>query len=144
VESYENYWFEHSSASDEDMLAVCRAWVIYQRETSDETGVHDGHPCWWAVEVVTEADNDPELLWRVIQGLCSLVEPDDEQVVGMIAAGPLWSLVYNEGDRAMDLIEPVADRNPVLIAALKGVGAGDWPVAPRIERYLATRGGRRD
>jgi len=121
---------------------VCQAWVTYQRDTGDDAVAQPEHPCWWAVSAVIGAGVDPELLWRVIRVLCSLVEPDDQRVVGMIAADPLWGLINSDGDRAMDLIEPAADRNPVLLTALKDVSAGDWPVEPRIERYLTTRGNR--
>ena len=32
VGACEDYWTRHPEPSDEDILAVCRAWVSYQRE----------------------------------------------------------------------------------------------------------------
>ncbi len=134
-----DYWEAHPDRSDEDIKVACEAWVTYQRKTEDEMNLSAGHPLWWAAEAVMDAETDVELHWRLIRCLCSLVVPDDEHVVGMIAAGPLWTQFFLEGERALDRIES-ADADPVLLAALSEVLWGDEPVGPRIDRYLEACG----
>jgi hypothetical protein len=38
-------------------------------------------------------------------------------VIGVIGAGPLESMIFKQGDHAMDLVEPQADRDVVLLEA---------------------------
>jgi hypothetical protein len=134
----DDYWESRPDPSDDEITAVCRAWLSYEREKHDG-GVDEDDPCWWAVEAVMEAEDDGPLLWRLIRRLCSMAEPEDP-AVDMIGVGPLETMVWREGDRAMDLIEPAADADPVLQRALAKVWMFDEPVRPRIDRYLASRG----
>jgi hypothetical protein len=133
-----DYWDEHPT-SDEQIKVVCRAWLSYQREEreGDEPDVDDPH--WWAVEAAMDAESDRELLWRIIRCLCALAEPND-LAVEMIGPGPLETMIFSEGERAMDLIEPAADEDPVLLRALTHVWAFSERVRPRIDRYLTSRG----
>ena len=134
-----DWWREHPNPSDDEIRGLCEAWLAYHREDHDG-GVDTDDPNWWAVEAAMDAECDLERIWRVIQVLCELATPDDP-AVGMIGWGPMVSMIYQcGGNAAMDLIEPAAERNATLFAALTHVSAFSDPVRPRIERYLQTRG----
>jgi hypothetical protein len=138
-----DYWEHRTDPSDEELAEVCSAWISYQRRTHGiPQPVEDG-PDWWAVEAVMDSDFDPDrrmIRWRLIRCLCSIVDPDDESTIEMIGAAPLETMIVDEGERAMDLIEPAADEDPILLEALTSVWCFDNPVRPRIDRYLASQG----
>ena len=101
-----NYWERRPDPSDEEIAVVCRAWLSYQRERHEKPD--DDDPDWWAVEAAMDAEMDGPLIWRIIRCLCSLAEPDDP-AVAMIGVGPMESMLFDDGDGTMDLIEPAAD-----------------------------------
>jgi hypothetical protein len=59
----------------------------------------------------------------------------------MIGVGPLESMVFQHGERAVDLIEPAADKNATLVAAMRHLWASDDPARQRIDRYLRSPDG---
>jgi Family of unknown function (DUF6869) len=133
------YWDEHPNASEKDIRALCEAWLSYQREERQGTEPDEADPHWWAVQAAMDVEFDEPLHWRIVRCLCSLAEPDDP-AVAMIGIGPLETMIFQDGERAMDLIEPAADEDPVMLAALAHVWAFTDPVRPRIDRYLGSRG----
>src|ERR1700726_888746 len=135
-----DYWREHPDPTEDEIRQLCEAWLVYQREDHDG-GVDTDDPNWRADDPALDAESEPEpeRIWSVILRLCELASRDDPAVV-MIGAGPLESMIFQHGDRAMDLIEPAADENGTLFAALTYVWAFSESVRPRIERYLLRRG----
>lgn len=137
-----DFWREHPNATDRDLREVCARWISYQRRRPHDND-DDLDPDWWAVMAVMDVDpgnHGPELAWRLIRCLCELTEPDDEAIVGMIGASPLEEFIGRHGDYAMGLIEPAAEGDAVLTAALTEVWAFGAPARPRLERYLSSRG----
>lgn len=122
VGDFDDFWLTHPNPTDEDILGFCRAWADYQRDT-EHTHVGVEHPGWWGVEAVMDAEVNGGLpmLWRMIRCLCSVVSPDDEHIVAMIGIGPIENAFFSYGERAMDLIEPAAEFDPVLLTALQSV-----------------------
>jgi hypothetical protein len=137
-----DYWETHPHATDEDIRQLCEAWIRYQAKGGID-GADDDDPDWWGVQVVTGVYG-LELHWRIVSRLCSLTDPTNASIVGAIGAGPLEDFIAEEGDHAMDLIEPSAERDPVLLAALGSVCVWNEPVRPRLQRYLAVHGQPRD
>jgi hypothetical protein len=144
-----DYWGDHPNPADDEIRDLCEAWLTYERDDHNG-GVDEEDPNWWAVDAVLDAQNEPEpdLLWSLILRLCELAEPDDPAVV-MIGCGPLESLIFDFGERAIDLIEPAADENATLfrgthlgLGTLTSVWVYSEPVGPRVERYLASRADR--
>jgi hypothetical protein len=125
---------------DDTIVAETPTLTVYARkrrpadadDEEDESG-------WWAAEAVMSArfNGGLPLQWRVILGLCAAVDPDDEWVIGMIGVGPIEEILFEHGDRAMDLIEPAADVDRILHQALTSVWCHSEPIRPRIDRYLA-------
>jgi hypothetical protein len=158
VEDLEDFWFHRPDPTEEDIVALARAWVTYQAEHEPRQTDppqkpalsqnrryeaayvdQDEDPLWWAVEAVMGVDRLP-LLWRVIQTLCSVAELDQDWVVAMIGTGPVEHAFFEYGLKAMDLIEPAAERDPVLLMALESVRCWDEPVRPRIDALLLRHG----
>lgn len=159
MENLEEFWFHRPNPTEQDILGLARAWVTYQAEHepghADSPAKHEGsqdgrpdaagageedeHPLWWAVQAVMGVDRLP-LLWRVIQALCSVARPDQEWVVAMIGIGPIEDAFFDYGLKAMDLIEPAAERDPLLLMALESVWCWDEPVRPRIDALLLRHG----
>jgi hypothetical protein len=133
-----DYWRDHPNPSEEEIRELCEAWLEYQREDHDG-GVDTDDPNWWAVDAMMDTELDLERSWSLIQRLCKIAAPDDP-AVRMIGAAPLESLILHHGQRAMDLIEPFADRNATMFAALTNVWAFSEPVRPRLQQYLLSRG----
>jgi len=135
------FWREHPDPSDADIAMVCRAWLRYQGG-SPRVEVDDQHPDWWAPEALNELGYPPvpELEWKIIRCLCKLVDPAATSTISMIGASPLEDFLMRNGDRAMDLVEPAADEDPVFMEALTSVWGFGESVRRRIDRYLASRG----
>ncbi len=72
--------------------------------------------------------------------MCSVVDPGDEHVVEMIGVGPIEDALGIDGGGAMNLIEPAAAANPVLLTALESVWLWEAPVRPRIDALLERHG----
>lgn len=79
-------------------------------------------------------------VWRVISCLCNVVDADDAHVVEMIGVSPVEDAFFDYGEEAMDLIEPAAERDPVLLAALESVRCWDTPIRLRLDALLQRHG----
>ncbi|HXD55722.1 MAG TPA: hypothetical protein VN618_13265 [Solirubrobacteraceae bacterium] len=139
-----DFWDEHPDPTEADVRGLCEAWARYQARSPRTGRFHDEDPDSWAAIALHSFPHPPrmELEWSVIVTLCELVDPEDDWTVQMIGASPLEDFIDEHGDQALDLIEPAADQQPVLLAALRAV----WPdehVEPRIARYLSARGEQR-
>jgi hypothetical protein len=136
MERTDEYWLTRPNPTDDDIDAVCRAWVEYQHERSD---ADDEDPLWWAVDAVLEAGGvgGLPLLWRIIVGLCSVVDPEDEHVVAMIGIQPIEDAYFEFGDEALDLMESVAEHNPVLLAALRSASLYNPGAMARLDAFVA-------
>jgi hypothetical protein len=132
-----DFWREHPDPSDAEIRDLCEAWLRYQRDAWDARAAVDGHPCWWAVQAAMSTD-DLNRLWRIVRGLCKYARPDDP-AIGMIGPAPIEEMLFMDAGRAMDLIEPAADEDPVLVEALTSVWA-DEPTRSRIDALLAQHG----
>lgn len=114
------YWGEHPSPTDEDLDEVCHAWLRYQAQTGGQVEADDQHPDWWAVMTIEQLDGQPvQFRWRVIRRLCERAEGGDRHAIEMIGCGPVETLLFHDGEQAMDLIEPAADEIPALLTALE-------------------------
>jgi hypothetical protein len=113
----------------------------YDRRYQDRPPQADDDPDWWAAEAMMDAANSRvELQWRLVRCLSALVDLDDLKSVLAIGAGPLEELVRRGGDSAMDLIEPAAREDRILLTALAGVWTSDDPMRRRIDGYLGEQG----
>lgn len=84
-----------------------------------------------------------ESMWRYILRLCEIVDPDNREIIGMIGADPLTSLMYEFPDQTLAAIEDVADRQPTVLDALSIV-IGSEAVESRIDTMLARYGKARE
>jgi hypothetical protein len=79
------------------------------------------HPLWWAVEraMFATGETDGEDLWRFI--LCVLEKEPPDNVLGVLAAGPLEELIAYAGHEYIERIEAEARINPRFRQLLGGV-----------------------
>jgi hypothetical protein len=113
-----DYWEAHPEPSDVELAELAEAWVRYQSAEGVDADREDDAD-WWACQAVISVDPArPDLEWRVLRCLCEAADPPSEKTVGSIGAGPLEDFLWNQGADALDLIEPAADSDPVLLDAL--------------------------
>jgi hypothetical protein len=166
VDDFDDFWEKHPDPTDDEIAAMCHAWATYQRETrqqeaersppsgadvlvgqsdgvghahreADDNGDGPEHPLWWAAQAVQDAGfQGLGVLWRVIRCQCAVADPNDEWVICMIGAGSLEDAFFTYGDEAMDLIEPAAEHDPVLLQALENVWCWNTPIRPRLDALL--------
>jgi hypothetical protein len=85
------------------------AWIVaYIEAQSLEKPLESTHQCWWAVErfMFMHTLEQAEAGWCAILGI--LARRPTEQVLGMLAAGPLEDLIHYWGPNFIDRIERVA------------------------------------
>lgn len=85
------------------------AWIVaYIEAQSLEKPVNPDHPCWWAVERFMDMDSleQAEAGWCAILGILARRPP--EQVLGLLAAGPLEDIIHYWGPNFIDRIERAA------------------------------------
>jgi Family of unknown function (DUF6869) len=134
-----DYWAAHPDPSEAQLAELADAWVRY--ESVERSDVDDEDPDRWACDAVLDLDGTrPDLEWRVIRCLCAAADPSSWPTVSSIGAGPLEDFLRRQGASALDLVEPSADADPVLLDALECVWGWDEPFRPRLESYLAARG----
>ncbi len=117
--------------------ADLEAWALaYIEGVQDPTRFKDDHPLWWAIERLHDSSTDPEDIWLVI--LRVLAKSPPEEVLGVVAAGPLEDLIHYKGDDFIDRIELLARRDPAFRLLLRGVWESGSPaVWDRVERACA-------
>ena len=92
------------------------AYIEFQVDTKRR--LNAGHPCWWAVERFMD-EPEAERSWIAILAILAKRPPDD--VIAILAAGPLEDLIECAGPQYIDRIEVEARRNPAFRRLLGGV-----------------------
>jgi hypothetical protein len=81
-----------------------------------------------------------ESMCQFILSLCEIVDPGDEDIIGLIGADPMLDLILWFPDRALQAIEDMADQQPIVIDALSTRARARRPEQSRIEAILARHG----
>lgn len=118
------------------------AWIVaYIEAQSLEKPAQPGHQCWWAVERFIDMDSleQAEAGWCAILGILS--RRPTEQVLGMLAAGPLEDLIHYWGPNFIDRIERLARDDVQFRNLLSGVWESSSPeIWSRIQRAASGQG----
>jgi hypothetical protein len=120
--------------SDELIAQLSRAWLTAQ--------IGDEAPPEW----VGEQEDDwlrfgnYAAMWRLVLRLCQDVSDDDDNTIGMIGAGPFWSVIHEWPDAALTTIEAETDPHPTLLRALSIVTVPTEILEQRIDAILARHG----
>ena len=102
-------------------------WVNAYIETqeSDET-IHEYHPLFWAIERFMKLNSDhPEVCWNMILEI--LIKKPSNNVLSILAAGPLEDLIVSHGCEYINKIENEARINPAFKYLLGGVWKSSTP-----------------
>lgn len=97
------------SLSKMNNQADLEAWIVaYIEAQSLEKPVQPDHQCWWAVDRFMDLNTleQAEAGWCAILGI--LARKPTEQVLGVLAAGPLEDLIHYWGPNFIDRIEQTA------------------------------------
>src|SRR5215470_2641492 len=80
-----------------------------------------GDEDFWAFEVVNQIirSGDLDKAWNIT--LLLLRKAQTDEALGYVAAGPLEDIIDGYGDRVLDRVEEVCDKDPRLQFALSGV-----------------------
>jgi hypothetical protein len=108
--------------SPEEIDAWARAYV--QAQQDPDLLKTDDHPLWWAVDEFMDEHTEAEAedCWNAILRILELDPPDE--VMGMLAAGPLEDLIGYHGQRFIDRIEEQSRRSSKFRYLLGGVWKG--------------------
>lgn len=98
----------------EDLL---QAWLSFAEG--------DQNQLWAMVEMLTLAENEPDLALDMILELLARARSD--QALGQLTAGPLERLIWKNGRAVIDRVEAVATTTPRLAELLKGIYRIDVP-----------------
>lgn len=110
--------------------------VAYIEGVQDPTRFKEGHPLWWALERFMDSDTDAEDIWLAVLHILARSPPDE--VLAVLAAGPLEDLVHENGDAFIDRIELRARQDPAFRQLLNGVWESGTPeVWLRVEQARA-------
>jgi hypothetical protein len=117
--------------------ADLEAWAVaYIEGVQDPTRFKEGHPAWWAIERFMDSTTDSEDIWLAILHILAKSPPDE--VLAVLAAGPLEDLIHYKGDDFIDRIELHARRDRAFHQLLNGVWkSGSDEVWARVERICA-------
>jgi hypothetical protein len=85
-----------------------------------------------------------ESLWKFILRLCEIVDPKDKEIIALIGTDPIFELVCEFPDQAIEAIENMGNKQPTLIEALSIADAESDEIQSRIEAVVARYGGPRD
>ncbi|HRG17327.1 MAG TPA: hypothetical protein PLB00_15120 [Pseudomonadota bacterium] len=109
--------------TDEEIDAWADAYI--EGQLSPDLIKVDSHPLWWATRKASFVlgEVDEESFWRFILRVLAKSPPD--QVICVLAAGPLEELVAYDGAKFIDRIELEAKRNPAFRNLLGGVWRHD-------------------
>jgi hypothetical protein len=111
------------------------AWATAYIEAEKIPKITVNHPLWWAIEqfMPVGATVSPEDCWLAILEVLSRNPP--QEVLGVLAAGPLEDLIRFHGPKFIDQIEAESRRNPAFRWLLGGVWRGSTPeVWARVEK----------
>jgi len=104
------------------------AWVdAYIAAQSSGRPVQVEDPNWWAIERFMEIDqrDQAEASWIAI--LRVLARKPSDQVLSVLAAGPLEDLIHYWGPAFIDRIEDAARRDAMFRSLLEGVWQSSTP-----------------
>jgi hypothetical protein len=117
--------------SESDIQRVSAAWLASRSadESLDE----------WVIEWQDERlwQGDYVAMWRFVLRLCEGVRDDDSEIIGMIAADPLWSMIYRWPDETLTLIEAEVPKNLTLLKALPIILTDEPSVRERLDAIIA-------
>ena len=90
----------------DDMNKIAEAWTEFCRLPEDTL---EREQRFWSYEQLCElVQNDPETAWRIIQ---IIRREGSDLILSNLAAGPLEDLLVAHGDRFIDRIETLAERD---------------------------------
>ena len=115
--------------SERDIEQVSAAWLA----TQAAGGFSDDWVERWQTRQCM--DDNYMAMWRFVLKLCEGVA-DDSEIIGMIGAGPLWSMVNRWPDTAVGLIEAEVPTNPTLLKALSIILTDEPSARNRIDAIL--------
>lgn len=102
--------------TNDQVQALSKAWVAAQGVAHARRSECE----WQAIYDVQDlAGSEPDALWEVVLNALDL-QPSEE-VLGMLAAGPLEDLIQDHGVRFVDRVEDKASQNPAFAALLPKV-----------------------
>lgn len=118
------------------------AWIVaYIEAQSLQKPVNPDHQCWWAVERFMDMNSleQAEKGWSAILGI--LARRPTEQVLSVLAAGPLEDIIHYWGPNFIDRIERAAWEDVQFRNLLAGVWqSGNAEIWTRVQ--LASSGRR--
>lgn len=99
------------------------------------TAVDEYHPQWWAIEkFMLPTPASAGQCWDCILEIVSRNPP--ENVLAMLAAGPIEDLLHYHGREFIDRLEDEARKNPLFRTTLQYVWPSGQPeMWARLERY---------
>jgi len=120
--------------TDNDIAAWASAYIEAQK---DPDLLNEEHPLWWAVQKfmgeASSTSSSPQDCWATILEILSRTRPDN--VIGILAAGPLEDLIQYHGQEFIERIEAEARRNQEFRRLLGGVWRSCTPeIWARIEK----------
>ena len=104
--------------TEAELDKMVTAWIVAQQA---KRGSPESETNWWAVsEVIHQAlEGDGDLLWEFILEVYKRDLPDN--IIGLLAAGPLEDLLASRGAEFIDRIEERARKDPKFNYLLGGV-----------------------
>ena len=106
-----------------DLEAWAAAYIEFQREPNRS----ETDPLWWAVEKFRSRDVNAEDCWRaILQILCA---NPPQNVIAVLAAGPLENLLVRHGAQFIDRVEQESRENAEFRYLLGGVWSSSIPWA---------------
>jgi len=103
------------------------AWASAYVEAQMLQDIPGDHPLWWAIErfMLVDTSTLPEDCWAAILEILSRNPP--QEVIGVLAAGPLEDLIRCHGPAFIERIETESRRNKVFRHLLGGVWQNTSP-----------------
>ncbi len=95
---------------------IVDAWTAAQDVQMDAPEFNPGH---WAIQLVLRWHNKPEMVWHLILGV--LEREVSQEVLIMVAAGPLEDLLSDWGSEYIDRVEQLARTDEKFRDLLRGV-----------------------
>ena len=108
---------------------------VYIQAQIDPKRLQAGYPLWWAIErfMPMVSKIDAEDCWLCILEILKL--SPSEEVLAVLAAGPLEDLIDDHGPVFIDRIETESRRNPAFRHLLGGVWKSSTPeIWARVEK----------
>ena len=102
-------------------------WANDYIQAQQVKGLNTDHPLWWAIERFMHV-GDKISVDDSLNTILSILEMDPpNKVLDVLAAGPLEDLIENHGEKIIDKIELLANRNPQFKKLLRGVWKSSTP-----------------